>query len=554
LLFSFPDLQQARAGAAKASVQIVLPSKDGSTIGHIFYFISSDPWSDLTLILDPLKEVVAAKLAAANALLINPKTNAEPAPAAANDGTSDASLLNNRELHKTILASNPSLTDLFQDAIKDAPDKAAFYNKFWAARIDLLRAHEIAGHQHQGESNVLSEVKTSVGKDGKTGLKMSREQIRVIFEQHPFVLRVYNDLVPKQYTESEFWANFWVSHLVKKLKGEKVTDHDPEVPKIDKYAVNFDEKDDRTKQFFVESVPRFMDLAGNEQNHSQQKGNAPDWTMRPNFHGKVQLLHVLNNMSERLMYKVSPSDAEAHGPVGMDEETFNELQLRDLERVDKDNRVMLKVNSQKHHAVEDINGSATTRKHDSVNALRAMQANMRTESQLPTELEEDDEIQAHHATKNILKTVKLRVSSTSPGSSLEPKLPQKLLESVKMTHSTTIEFLRYFWSVYLSGDDRKANELSQWVQAVTRSLERIEQVAAEAEERKTAETEAKQKEFENYKRQGGKRRKIDLSGVSGGRKAVEDMMAPTTRAVKFASGDYARNLSAQLAQQGLAVS
>jgi transcription initiation factor TFIIH subunit 1 len=550
-------LQQTPIDKPKAILKVIVSSKEGISVEYPLHFTSPNARPDLSSILDPLKEVIAARTAAAMALLAKPHTSAGTGlktPVPENDQISDASLLLNRDLHKTILADNPGLTDLFQNAIKDAPDKAAFYNKFWAARIDMLRANVIAQRQHQGESNVLSEVKTSVGIDGKMGLKMSREQIRVIFEQHPMVLRVYNDLVPKQYTETEFWANFWVSHLVKKLKGEKITDHDPEVPKIDKYALNFDENKDRPPQFHVEHVPRFMDLEGNDQNHSQQKGNAPDWTMRPNFHGKVQLLHVLNNMSERLMVKVAPSDAEAHGPVGMDEDTFNELQLRDLERVAKDNRVILNVSSQKHLASEDVNGNTTARNHNRANALKAMQADMRVQLQLPTELEKDDEVQAHHATKNVLKTVKLRVTSLSPSSSLDPNLPAILLESVRMTHSTTIEFLRYFWSVYLSGDDRKANELQQWVQAVTKSLKRIESVAAQAEQKKQEDIAEAQRKFDNYQRQGGKKRKLDLSGVSGGRKAVEDMMAPTTRAVSFASGDYARMYRQQLAQQGSAVS
>jgi len=368
---------------------------------------------------------------------------------------------------------------------------------------------------------------------------------------------VYNDLVPKSYSEGEFWSAFFVSHLLKKLKGERITDHDPEVPKIDKYAVNFDVNSDRTDQFSVEHVPRFLDLEGNEQNHSQQQGNAPDWTMKPSFHGKVPLLHVLNNMSERMMVHVAASDSEAHGPVGMDEDTFNELQLRDLERQDRDNRIMLSISAQRHYTSNDqLNGHATARKLDRGSALRSIQADIGAQHRLPTELDEDDQKQASHASKKILNAVRLRVSDSSSGSSLTPNLPSTIYDSATMTHSTTVEFLRYFWSVYLSGDDLKANELNQWALTLQKSLERIEDVALKAEEKRSQELAEQERLTEQYNRQvpGRKRRKLDMSKVSGGRKAVEDLLAATRRAVSFAGGEYMRQHQEQIAQQGLGVS
>ncbi|QDS74956.1 hypothetical protein FKW77_004741 [Venturia effusa] len=547
---SIDNLKQTPVTAPKAILNVVVKAKDGTLGDNKLTFTSPNARSDLTSILDPLKEVIAARGAEVAAALLkaNASTrNGSKPPAAELD---DASLIADRGLQKEVLEENPAIGELFASAIKDAPDKAAFDKNFWAARIGLLRAKQIAKNQHQGETNVLSEIKPSVGVDGKPSLKMSTEQRDTIFNQHPLVETVFKELVEKtkQYTEIEFWQNFWVSHLVKKLKGEKITDLDPEIPMIDKFALNFDEKANLPKRMEMAHTPRFLDLDGNDQDFSQQKGNAPDWTMKPNFHGKVQLLHILNNTSERLMYNVAASDTAAHGPVGMDEDTFNELQLRDLERAAKDNRIMLNVNTQKQLTAAEINGNAMAQKENRTKALKALQADMRVQVELPTELEEDDEVQAQHATKDILKSVKLRATSSMSGLSLEPKLDPAMSDSVRMTHSTTVEFLRYFWTTYFSGDDRKAHELQQWSKAVTDSLGRIEAIADKAEEKRKLEVANKQKEWDEYKRQGGKRRKLDLSTVSGGRKAVEDMMAPTRRAVLKASGDYARVYSEQLAQ------
>lgn len=544
------DLKQTPVTAPKAILNIVVKAQDGTLGDNKLTFTSSNARSDLTSILDPLKDVIAARGADVAAALLKSNGssgNGTNPPATELD---DASLMANRGLLKEVLEENPAIGELFTNAIKDAPDKAAFDKNFWAARIGLLRAKQIAKNQGQGETNVLSEIKPSLGVDGKPSLRMSTEQQETIFKQYPLVKTIYDELVAKtkQYTQLEFWQNFWVSHLVKKLKGEKITDLDPEIPKIDKFAVNYDEKANLPARMQMAHTPRFLDLDGNDQDFSQQKGNAPDWTMKPNFHGKVQLLHILNNTSERLMYNVAASDTAAHGPVGMDEDTFNELQLRDLERAAKDNRVMLNVSTQKQLTTEEVNGNAVAKKQDRVKALKTMQLDLQVQVQLPTELDEDDEVQAQHATKDILKTVKVRAASAASGLSLQPKLDSVMSESAKMTHFTTIEFLRYFWSTYFSGDDRKAFELQQWAKAVKDSLDRIESMAVKAEEKRQMEVTTKQREWDEYKRQGGKRRKLDLSNVSGGRKAVEDMMAPTVRAVSKASGEYARVYNEQLAQ------
>ncbi|KAE9963445.1 hypothetical protein BLS_009277 [Venturia inaequalis] len=547
---SIDNLKQTPVTAPKAILNIVVKAKDSTLGDNKLTFTSPNARADLTSILDPLKDVIAARGADVAAALLKSNTGAGNGTKPPVTELDDASLMADRTLLKEVLEESPAIGELFTNAIKDAPDKAAFDKNFWAARIGLLRAKQIAKNQHQGETNVLSEIKPSLGVDGKPSLRMSTEQQETIFNQYPLVKTIYDDLVgkTKQYTQVEFWQNFWVSHLVKKLKGEKITDLDPEIPKIDKFALNYDEKANLPARMQMAHTPRFLDLDGNDQDFSQQKGNAPDWTMKPNFHGKVQLLHILNNTSERLMYNVAASDTAAHAPVGMDEDTFNELQLRDLERAAKDNRVMLNVSTQKKLMDVEANGNAIAKKQDRVKALKAMQADLRVQVQLPTELDEDDEVQAQHATKDILKTVKLRATLSTSGLSLQPKLDPVMSDSVKMTHSTTIEFLRYFWSTYFSGDDRKAFELQQWAKAVKDSLDRIESMSVEAEEKRVLEVTTKQKEWDEYKRQGGKRRKLDLSNVSGGRKAVEDMMAPTMRAVSKASGEYSRVYNEQLAQ------
>jgi transcription initiation factor TFIIH subunit 1 len=549
---------------------VVQPSGAAAPENHVFTLTSpTNARAELTAIIDPLKEVIAELKAGTAPVAVPPSTadsggssaamaiahavTSGTRSAAEEDMYSDVRLLSNLSLQKSLLGASPLLHQRFEESLKGKPDVitiAQFSSQFWSTRAHLLRAHAVEKSQNPGLYNVLSEVKpTHV--DGVIHLDINREQIHLIFNQHPLVRRVYDDLVPKKYSETEFWSKFVVSRLFKQLKGEKITELDSEIPLLDKY-LNYNEEANRTQQFVMEHVPRFIDLEGNEQNHSKRMGNAPDTTMKPNSHEKVPILRIINNMSERMMVNVAPSDAEAHAPVGMDEDTFNELQLRDLQRLDNDNRVRLQISKNQQFTSKDRARKDTTngRPEPSI-TLRGLRREISLEQALPTELDETDERRAA-ATSVIMKSVKQSVNNSSSHHGSETDLSATTIESAIMTHNTTVEFLHYFWSVYLSGDEARANELAQLASTLQKSLERIDAVAVEAErERVEEQRELKRQQDEFFQRTGKKRRPGAAPKRGGGRQAVEDMLKATTRAVRFAELEYKQACNEQLVQQGL---
>jgi transcription initiation factor TFIIH subunit 1 len=546
---------------------VVQPSGAAAPENHVFTLTSpTNARAELTAIIDPLKEIIAElKAGTASAVVAHPPADSAGSSAAmaiahaVTSGTrsaeedmySDARLLSNLSLQKSLLSTSPLLHQRFNESLKGKPDVitiAQFSAQFWSTRAHLLRAHAVEKSQNPGLYNVLSEVKpTHV--DGVIHLDINREQIHLIFSQHPLVRRVYDDLVPKKYSETEFWSKFVVSRLFKQLKGEKITELDSEIPLLDKY-LNYNEEANRTQQFVMEHVPRFIDLEGNEQNHSKRLGNAPDTTMKPNSHEKVPILRIINNMSERMMVNVAPSDAEAHAPVGMDEETFNELQLRDLQKLDNDNRVRLQISKNQQFTSKDrIRKDAANGRIEPGMTLKALRREIASEQALPTDLDETDERRAA-ATTVIMKSVKQRVNNSSSHSGSETGLSATIVESAIMTHNTTVEFLHYFWSVYLSGDEARANELAQLALTLQKSFERIQAVAVEAErERMEEQRELKRQQDDFFQRTGKKRRPGIAPKLGGGRRAVEDMLKATTRAVRFAELEYKQAYSEQLAQQ-----
>jgi transcription initiation factor TFIIH subunit 1 len=597
------NLQQTPEKSAKVSIKIVLQKPSAAEPeNHTFSFTSPTARADQVAITALLRKSIEAARAQHEATPAPPPDDGgQPAALAIAQAVSaaaksddhmyeDSKLMANAELQKSLLNSNPALHQRFDQALRERPDTitiSQFATQFWATRIHLLRSHAVEKSQHHGTYNVLSEVKpTDV--DGTTKLNLSKEQIQLIFNQHPLVKRVYNENVP-QLSEMDFWARFFVSRLFKKLKGERIVETDSLDPKLDKY-LNVEDEDEQGRQLSVNTVPHFMDLAGNEQNHSQRLGNRPDVTMQPNSHDKVPILRVLNQMSEKMMADVPPSDANRHAPAGMDEETYRELQLRDLQYSVEDNRIALNVQNQGqlfsanqdmqtsssaavyskrtpvqvlsmiHNDIHAISGSKS--KFNNINlesAIGVRDSSSSGEEGKPRKTVRVGATATRTAAMtHIMQAIRQRQLDTgdyagSSASSSEQAakmgLSRTVFETLAMTHNTTVEFLHYFWNVYLSGDVDRAGEVQKLVETLDKSLDRIKAVAESAEKERQAKVEKARKQIEDYAQRTGKRRKFDVNSIGGGAKTVNDMMGPVVRAIGAASGQYKKVYEAQIAVQ-----
>lgn len=609
------DLQQTPATSAKASTKIVVQRPD-QTENHTFTFTSATAREDQQSITALLRKCIEeSKVKEANAPFASAAPAAAtpaPAPAQNNGGASasmtiaqtlvnapkdddqynDAKLLGDIALQRSLLNSNPALRQRFDQALRDKPESISiiqFSNQFWATRVHLLRSHTVENTQATGTYNVLSVVKPFMDKDGKEKLNMSKEQIVLIFSQYPLIRKVYNENVPPL-TEPDFWSRFFHSRLIRKLKGEKITDIDPVDPKLDKY-LNFSESANDGPHFLVDSVPRFLDVEGNEQNHSQRLGNRPDEKMRPSTNEKEPILRVLNRMSEKLMAQVPPSDgASRHGPAGMDEETYNQLRLRDLQRASDDNRVVLKLQDQDiffsaGQGLQTSSSAAAYTKRTPAQVLSNMQKELRSLSggqaqdggiDLHVVAGVDDESSSDEepdtkqkpkvgnrssragATSQILKAIRQRqrhgddyLASQAAVSSEQARqlsIPEHVLDNLAVTHNTTVEFLHYFWAVYYSGDAERANEVAKLVETLDKSLDRIKAIADTTEAERMSRVQRRVQENDEYTARTGRKRKFDANSIKGGSSAVYGLVEPLIRAINTARQQYQTALHEQLAQ------
>jgi transcription initiation factor TFIIH subunit 1 len=559
-------------------------------VTHVFNFNSpSNPRGEANAIKDVLTGLISAiKSNDANVPKPNGVGSASAAMAIASAVTSkpasgagrwydDAQLKADIELQQSLMKKDPALHRTYMESRRTKPDTISdsqFNSQFWSTRTNILRAHAVETNQKRGAYNVLSAVKPRTV-DGELKLNISAEQVSLIFSQHPLVKRVYDENVPKL-NESEFWSRFFLSRLFKKLKGERIVETDSTDPTFDRY-LDAKSDDGLSQRLLSTHIPHIIDLEGNEENQGgARSGNRKDFTMRPGSAAKVPIIRTINTLSEKLMAHVPPSDVDPSEPIGMDEETFNSLALRDLQGDPEENRIMLNIKELGRFFSNERSEMSTEAAMYAKQVPSEVLADLHADVD-PTIMEnytsgglnlraaigvledsdsEDEEEKVPHvgskssladAQKQILEGVKARrveMDGSNTESSLSG-LSQKLFDRLTLTHATTTEFLHHFWLVFLSGDPDRAGELAKMVETLDRAMDRINAVAADAEKERE-EIIRKQKHHirEEYNKTG-KKLAWNANSVRGGEKVVREMMEPTIRTLQKATKEYKKALAAE---------
>ncbi|TQB72714.1 RNA polymerase II transcription factor B subunit 1 [Monascus purpureus] len=490
----------------------------------------------------------------------------------------DNRLKKDAELQQSLLKSDPNLQRMFMESLRSKPDTltaAQFMSHFWSTRLHLLRAHAIERTQTRGSYNVLSTLKPRV-EDNVTKLNISKEQIQLIFNQHPLVKRVYDENVPKL-TEQQFWSRFFQSRLFKKLRGERISEADATDAVLDKYLKD----DEQTNRVRDAHVPHFIDLAGNEVNHSQRLGNRPDIDMRPS---SVPIIRTLNNLSERIMANVGSADrstSSAAAPIGMDEETFHELQLRDLRGDQMQSRITLNIRDQSRFfsqaSAEDEEGQLFAKQdpekviHDlRTDLLQTLPDDGSAQLGQLVEPEEDtdDEENGRSQNQQVGSKASLQRASTQILTAIRDRRAQAersstnsnsyglsagLFDRLTLTHATTTEFLHQFWQTFLSGNPDRAGELASLVESLNRAWERIQSVTSDAEAERQVEVERLKGHAREVYEATGRKIRVNFSSIGGGEKVVSQLLGPTSKAIEAALTRYKEALAREVKEAPVGV-
>ncbi|KAF9888029.1 RNA polymerase II transcription factor B subunit 1 [Aspergillus nanangensis] len=591
------NLQQTPASNPKVMLKIFVLPPNTPAASPEQYVFSFTAGANARAEADAIKDALSAAIQTAKTAQATPTPTPTPGPsgeggisaamAIANAVSStagnknpwddDKRLKSDVELQQSLLKVDSNLQRMFMESLRTKPDtltSGQFMTLFWSTRLHLLRAHAIERSQSRGSYNVLSSLKPRV-EDNVTKLNISKEQIQLIFNQHPLVKRVYDENVPKL-SEQQFWSRFFQSRLFKKLRGERIAETDATDAILDKY-LKADEYGNLQPQRDEAPVPNFLDLAGNELNNSH-RGNRPDLDMRWSTNDKVPIIRTLNNLSEKIMANVAPADGDPHAPIGMDEETYDELQLRDL-RGDRPNQhIRLNIRDQSRFfasqgKVSDDEQSRLFAQQDPDQILRDLRAeiqqNLPDDGSAPlgklVEPEEDSDddegknppskalvgsrASLHQASVQVLDAIRDRLAQTEVASASNTYgLSTGLYDRLTLTHATTTEFLHQFWQAFLSGNSDRAAEVASLVESLNRAMDRITAVATDAEAERQVEVDRRKEQAREMFQRTGQKRRPNLTGVPGGKQVVHQLLGPTIRSLETALTKYKVALDDEMKQ------
>ncbi|KAI2620138.1 hypothetical protein GGS26DRAFT_571361 [Hypomontagnella submonticulosa] len=591
------NLQQTPDSAPKVMLKI-FDKPPGSTepVAYLFHFnSSSDPRAEANTIRDLLSKLIAdAK---------NNDPNVPRAAATPNGGSGSASmafattaaskpaaarifdddtLKNDIALQQSLMKADRNLSQMYMEGRRMKPESmsdATFNTHFWSARINLLRAHAIENNQKKGPYNVLAQVKptmqnTDPNKPNELKMKFSVEQIQMILNQHPLVKRIYNEHVPPL-SQNDFWERFFLSKLSKKLRGERVTD--AEAP--DKIFDKYDEYDDIkafNSKLLAQHVPHIIDVEGNEENQGGfRSGNRKDIEMRPRGRKDVPIIQTLNSISEKLLANAISSDGNEPARVQDLDDTYQELALRDLRGDVEENRIILNIKEQSKFFSSDTGtiseSAAVYAKQKPTKVLKDVQEDLKTLNTYSaggvdlhaslgidddSDSEDEGDRPAHVGSRASRKTAQKQIFDSiaqrraqlfghESDETTPMGLPAEITHVCNLTHATTMEFLHQFWSTFLSGDPDRAIELGYLAEALKRSKERIDAVAADAEKAREERIKRRKEEIVQIYERTKRKIKFNSKSVRGGREAVLKLMDPTIRSLDKAIADYQRALAAE---------
>lgn len=564
------------------------------SVTHLFHFNSpTNPRGEANAIKDSLTNLISA-IKANDASIPRPNENGASSGSTATttvvtskagSGASrwfdDAQLKVDIELQQSLMKRDPALHRTYMEARRTKPDSVSdsqFNSQFWSTRTNLLRSYAVESNQKRGAYNVLSAVKPRQV-DGELKMNLTVDQVQLIFSQHPLVKRVYDENVPKL-NETDFWSRFFLSRLFKKLKGERIVEADTTDPTFDRY-LNIRDDEGLAQRMLEARIPNIIDLEANEENQGGAKGgNRKDHTMIAAPVNKVPIIRTLNSLSEKIMANVAASDIDPAAPIGMDEETYNQLALRDLQGDAEENRIMLNIKEQSRFFSSDkavLSAEATlyaqqvpadvlhdlmtdmdpnTMDTDATGGLDLHKAIGVLED---SDSEDEDEKVPHVGSKSSISeaqaqilegiaTRRAEIDGSGSQSSLAG-LSQTIADRLTLTHATTIEFLRHFWHLFLSGDPDRADELARQVETLQRALDRINAVAQDAERERMAVIEKQKRHVLDVYQQTKRKINWSPSSVGGGEKVVREMLEPAIRSISKARKEYQK----AMAEAGLVV-
>lgn len=390
------------------------------------------------------------------------------------DSLSKEKLLINLKLQQSLLKNNKILMRTFQETVINSglpPEE------FWSTRIALLRAFALSTSQKVGPYNVLSTIKPVASSENKVNVNLSRQKILSIFENYPIVKKAYDDNVPKNFKEQEFWARFFSSKLFRKLRGEKLMANDRGDVIIDRYLTLDQEYDRQDDERLMHPVNKYIDIEGNKEDDPVRMGNKPDFTMQPgtdpngNNDGTIDILKGMNRLSEKMIMALENEySRNTLQKDSIEDESKEIFEITDLEKDYEAQYAIIHLNNNEKNKNESLQNSDDRQISEDVieshikkvldhlilklelnNVVSDTDANNENSQRVISAVKLNAKQAKHNTADSMLRSFVGNSNDTEATSDIPPDL----LESCRILNSTCCEFLKHFYIHFQSGEPKK---------------------------------------------------------------------------------------------------
>jgi transcription initiation factor TFIIH subunit 1 len=426
-------------------------------------------------------------------------------------GLSDASLLRNHALQQKLLFEDKLLREKFTQAVINYKLLPAM---FWQSRLNQLRTYALTILQHRGPYNVLSTIKPVATSDNQVNVNVTRDTIREIFDTYPIVRRLFNELVPANFSEGEFWSRFFNSRLFRRLRGDRINNSNERGDVVlDKYLY-VDQDYEEAPGAKRAKINKFIDLGANEEDNLQRLGNQPDITMRygdpgaasllnpkkreqgagagagaasapgaPGAPGENEMLVIMRNMNRLSEKMVAVTESEQSGDQSAHaksappatNEYADELDLHDLNEPSEVHFIPLRINTALRTAHEE-NAVALTLATE----LALFMAASKFVPPVNLTFSNRDDIERTLAeiialVKHNFRAFRMGNMNNTKGDVISAAMVQRILT----IHTTSMELLLHFWRGFLGGDPAQAVATRKIVVALKKCLAQYDAIEKE---------------------------------------------------------------------------
>ncbi|KAH8119094.1 hypothetical protein DFH11DRAFT_1501151 [Phellopilus nigrolimitatus] len=347
-------------------------------------------------------------------------------------------------IRKKVLMKNPELATLHRELVMTGQITES---EFWEGREHLLLSEAAQESQKRGRPGQIVDPRPETVAGGDTKIVVTPQIIRDIFEEYPVVAKAYNETVPKQLTEAEFWKRYFQSKLynihrasIRSSAAQHVVKDDPI---FDKYVEREDDELEPRRQR-DDNVQIFVNLNATQEDHTES-GNQKDTTMQAGRQrGALPLIRKFNEHSERLLNAAEGSPSKRRRFDDDKESLYAQIDLDDLHDAESSAGIILEMKDRDRYFDGRVAGQ-TVADDDIMPPFRSVLPDVRAQvndwgtslSNLKIEKKAGDAALLT-MTQNVQARLEVKMRKND--------IPEGVFAQMRTCQTAANEFLRQFWS------------------------------------------------------------------------------------------------------------